>query len=190
MSSQVGHSVDSASITIADFELMKRTAGMNEQDIAMLRASRAVLAPQTEAILDVWYGFVGSQPHLLHYFSDPTTNAPIGAYLDGVRKRFGKWIVDTAAANFDDKWLAQQLDIGRRHHRIGKNKTDNVRSVSHIPYRHIVPLLVPITTTLRPFLLKGGASAADVDGMMAAWLKAVTLQVTLWSIPYCNPGDF
>jgi hypothetical protein len=177
-------------ITVADFELMKRTAGMDDRDIARLRASRDILAGQTEAILDVWYGFVGSQPHLLHYFSDPATNAPIDAYLGAVRERFRQWILDTAAASFDEEWLAHQVEIGRRHHRSGKNETDHVRAVSHIPYRYIVPLLVPITTTLRPFLERGTASAAEVDGMLAAWLKAVTLQVTLWSIPYCNPGDF
>ena len=95
-----------------------------------------------------------------------------------------------ASADFDEAWLAHQVEIARRHHRVGKNRTDGVRSVDHIPYRYIVPLLVPITLTLRPFLEEGGASSGDVDGMLAAWLKAVILQVTLWSLPYCNPGDF
>ena len=179
-----------APVTLADFELMKKTAAMDDRDIALLRTSKSILAGQTDAILDVWYGFVGSHPHLLRYFSAPDTGAPIPEYLAAVRERFARWILDTAAAEFDEKWLAHQIEIARRHHRTGKNSTDGARSVDHIHYRYIVPLLVPVTATLRPFLEKGGASATTVDGMLAAWLKAVVLQVTLWSIPYCNPGDF
>ena len=51
-------------------------------------------------------------------------------------------------------------------------------------------LLVPITTTLKPFLAKGGAAADEVEAMHQAWVKAVLLQVILWSHPYVRDGDF
>ena len=54
----------------------------------------------------------------------------------------------------------------------------------------MLALLVPITTTHRPFLAKGGATPEEVEAIHAAWLKAVLLQVILWSQPYVRDGDF
>jgi hypothetical protein len=176
-------------ITVADFALMQRTAAFGEADVAALRRSHDILAPQVEAILDVWYGFVGSEPHLLASFSTPQ-GAPIGEYLAAVRVRFGRWIVDTARAVYDQAWLDLQHEIGLRHHRIKKNRTDGVDSTALVAFRHLGLLTVPIVSTLRPFLARGGADDADVDAMHAAWLKSCLLQVTLWSHPYVHPGDF
>jgi hypothetical protein len=51
-------------------------------------------------------------------------------------------------------------------------------------------LVVPITTTLKPFLAEGGATAEELEAMHQAWVKAVLLQVILWSYPYVRDGDF
>lgn len=177
-------------ITLAEFELLKTTALFGEEDIAYLRMSHDVLKDQTEQILDVWYGFVGSNEHLLYFFTNRVDGIPNIDYLQGVRKRFGQWILDTATATYDQQWLDYQFEIGRRHHRIGKNKTDGVAAVEHINYRYLPALIVPITTTLKPFLMNKGHAPEDVEKMHAAWLKSVILQVILWSYPYCNAGDF
>jgi hypothetical protein len=177
-------------ITLAELELLKKTVLFDQEDVKQLRLSRDVLEDQTEAILDVWYGFVGSHPHLLHYFSNASDGQPNAAYLTATRVRFGQWILDTAAAEYDERWLAYQFEIGRRHHRIGKNRADGVAAVDHIHYRYLPALIVPITTTLKPFLAKKGHPAAEVDRMHAAWVKSITLQVVLWSYPYCREGDF
>jgi hypothetical protein len=50
----------------------------------------------------------------------------------------------------------------------------------------VLALLVPITTTLKPFL----AGGEDGEAMHQAWVKAVLLQVILWSHPYVRDGDF
>ena len=81
-------------------------------------------------------------------------------------------------------------EIGRRHHRSGKNTTEGVTAAAHIPMRHLLALVIPISITMRPFLAKNGASAAEVDKMHGAWTKAVLLQAILWSRPYANEGDF
>jgi hypothetical protein len=47
-----------------------------------------------------------------------------------------------------------------------------------------------ITFTLKPFLAKEGHSVEDVEKMYAAWVKSCLVQVTLWSYPYINSGDF
>ena len=93
--------------------------------------SAEVLKDQTDAILDVWYGFVGGTPHLLHYFTSKLDGQPNGDYLGAVRKHFCQWILDTAHAKYDQKWLDYQHEIGLRHHRLGKNKADGAPSVAH-----------------------------------------------------------
>lgn len=177
-------------LTLADLATLKATLLFGDEDIAALRKAHDVVKDQVEAILDVWYGFVGSTPHLLAYFSDPKTGQPIAAYLDAVRKRFGQWILDTCRAEYDEAWLAWQDEIGRRHHRSGKNKTDGASAASHIPMRYVLALVMPISVTMKPFLAKKGHSAAEVEAMHAAWTKAVLLQAILWCRPYAGEGDF
>lgn len=177
-------------VTPADFELMKKSALFGEEDITYLRLSHDVLKDQVEAILDVWYGFVGSNPHLLASFTSLSDRKPLGDYLGAVRKRFGQWILDTARAEYDQKWLDYQHEIGLRHHRTKKNRTDGAAATDHVPFRDLFLLVVPVTFTLKPFLAKKGHSAEDVDKMHAAWIKSCLLQVTLWSYPYINAGDF
>jgi len=177
-------------LTAGDLATLKASLLFGEADIAALRKAHDVVKDQVEAILDVWYGFVGSTPHLLAYFSDPGTGQPIGAYLDAVRRRFGQWILDTCRAEYDDAWLAWQDEIGRRHHRSGKNRTDGVAAAPHIPMRHVLALVMPISITMKPFLAGKGHSADEVEAMHAAWTKAVLLQAILWCRPYVREGDF
>ncbi|HXF88189.1 MAG TPA: protoglobin domain-containing protein [Xanthobacteraceae bacterium] len=177
-------------LTAADLATLKASLLFGDDDVAALRKAHDVVKDQVEAILDVWYGFVGSTPHLLVYFSDAKTGQPIGSYLDAIRKRFGQWILDTCRADYDTAWLAWADEIGRRHHRSGKNRTDNVSAASHIPMRYLLALVMPISLTMKPFLAKKGHSAAEVEAMHTAWTKAVLLQAILWCRPYVRDGDF
>ncbi len=183
-------SLTKAPYTLADLEALKKTLLFSEEDTRYLRMSKPILADQTEAILDVWYGFVASTPELVVYFKNNKTGAPDGAYLGAVRKRFSQWIVDTADANHDQAWLDYQYEIGLRHTTAKKNKTDKADSVPLVNFRYLSALTVPVTTTLKPFLAKKGASAADVEKMHAAWVKAVLMQTILWSYPYVREGQF
>jgi hypothetical protein len=182
--------VQRSPVTMADFEQMKASVLFGDEDVAALRLSYDIVKDQVEAILDVWYGFVGSQPHLLASFSGRTDGKPLGDYLGAVRKRFGQWILDTARAEYDQKWLDYQHEIGLRHHRTKKNVTDGAVSTAIVPFRNLFALVFPVTMTLRPFLAKKGHSADDVGRMHAAWVKSCLLQVTLWSHPYVKDGDF
>ena len=177
-------------LSAADLAALKASLLFADEDVRTLRKAYGVVEDQVEAILDVWYGFVGGTPHLLAYFSDPRSGQPIGAYLDAVRKRFGQWILDSCRADYDDAWLAYQDEIGRRHHRSGKNKADGVSAAPHIPLRYLLALVMPISATMKPFLAKKGHSAAEVEAMHAAWSKSVLLQAILWSRPYVTSGDF
>lgn len=182
--------VPRASLSLEELERLKRTVLLSDDDLAALRLSGEVLADQIEDVLDVWYGFVAASPHLVQFFADRSSGQPLDAYLAAVRARFGQWIRDTAAANYDQAWLDYQAEIGRRHHRSGKNRTDGADSVENINYRYLPALTVPIVLTLKPFLAKKGHGAEEVERMFQAWLKSVVLQVTLWSQPYVRDGDF
>ena len=176
-------------VSLEELELIQATLLLDDDDRDALRRSADILAPQVEAILDVWYGFVGANPHLLAAFTGPD-GQPDQAYIAAVRRRFGQWILDTARAEFDQEWLDYQHEIGVRHTRRGKNRTDGVQAAEQIPLRYVLALLIPITTTLKPFLGNGGAGPDEVNAMHRAWVKAVLLQVILWSQPYVRDGDF
>ena len=156
-------------------------------DQAALRTAGEVLATQIDDILDVWYGFVGSHPHMIAYFSTPA-GEPIPEYLARVRARFGQWILDTCNRPYDEKWLAYQQEIGVRHTRAKKNTTDRADSVPEIPLRYVIAFIYPITATMRPFLAAGGHDEHQVDAMYQAWFKAVTLHAALWAQPYAGAG--
>ena len=179
-----------APYSMADLAALQKSMLFGADDVAALRQSRAILADQTEAILDVWYGFVASTPELVVFFGDTRSGQPDGAYLAAVRKRFALWILDTADAKYDQAWLDWQYEIGLRHNRVKKNKTDGAHGPAQVDFRYLPALTIPITTTLKPFLAKKGASAADVEKMHAAWVKAVLMQAILWSHPYIKDGEF
>ena len=173
-----------------EFELLKKTVLLTDEDIRYLRLAGEVLRDQIDEILNLWYSWVGSNPHLVYYFSDKKTGQPIPEYLEAVRKRFGQWIRDLCERDYDRNWLRYQLEIGLRHHRSKKNRTDGVSSVEHIPMRYMIAFIVPITLTVRPFLEKKGHPKEVVERMHQAWFKAVTLSVALWCHPYAKEGEW
>jgi hypothetical protein len=136
--------------------------------------------------MEVWYGFVGSNAHLVYYFSTSESER----YMAQVRNRFAQWILDTCRRPRDEAWLDYQEEIALRHTRAKKNRTDGVDAPEHIPLRYLIAFIQPITATIRPVLARKGHRPQEVDGMHQAWSKAVTLQVALWSRPYARDGDW
>jgi len=178
-------------LSLEDLDLLERTVLFTEEDKEYLRMAGDVLEGQTDQILDLWYGFVGDNPHLLYYFSNVETEEPDSEYLARVRERFGWWILDTCRRPYDQEWLDYQHEIALRHTRDKKNETDRAYDTpDYIPLRYLVAFIYPITATIKPFLANGGHDPKEVDKMHDAWFKSVVLQVTLWSQPYAKEGDF
>ncbi|MDR5697165.1 MAG: protoglobin domain-containing protein, partial [Armatimonadota bacterium] len=98
-------------VSAEDLRRLQQAAAITDEDLRYLRMAGDVLEDQVEQILDVWYGFVGSTPHLVHYFTGPD-GQPLGEYLAAVRKRFGQWILDTCRRPHDQAWLDYQHEIG------------------------------------------------------------------------------
>jgi Protoglobin len=176
-------------VSLQDLELLKTTLLFGESDAKALQKAGEVLVPQAEAILDVWYGFVGSNPHLVAYFA-PAGGPPNMEYLGAVRKRFSKWIEDTCNRPYDQQWLDYQHEVALRHHSSKKNQTDGVQAVPIIHFRYLVAFIVPLTITIRPFLEKGNATPVEVEEMYNAWFKAMSLTALLWCQPYIQPNQF
>ncbi|MFQ5400593.1 MAG: protoglobin domain-containing protein [Anaerolineae bacterium] len=176
-------------LTVEEFENLKKSVLFDAEDEKYLRLAGEVFADQVDEVLDLWYGFVGSHPHLVYYFTDGRGNAN-SDYLTAVRQRFGQWILDTCNRPYDQDWLNYQQEIGLRHHRTKKNQTDGVESVPNIDHRYLVAFIYPITATIKPFLAKKGHNEEEVDKMHQAWFKSVVMQVALWSAPYVHEGDF
>ncbi|MBP8822985.1 MAG: hypothetical protein KBH07_05035 [Flavobacteriales bacterium] len=175
-------------VTMKDLEALKATVLFGPEDELYLRMASHVLRDQTDAVLDLWYGFVGSHPHLVHYFTH--NGKPNMEYLTAVRARFAQWIMDLCEKPYDQAWLNYQQEVALRHHSTKKNQTDGVEAVPIIHMRHLVAFIFPITATIKDFLGNKGHSASDVEKMHAAWFKAVTLTVTLWCQPYVRPGEY
>jgi hypothetical protein len=170
-------------IGFADLDLLLQTLLWTDDDAAALRTAGEVLEDQIDAVLDLWYGYVGSHPHLVKSFNG-ADGTPSGDYLAAVRERFGQWIRDLCGRAWDDTWLAYQHEIAQRHVNT-MGQTDSVQSdQTHVPLRYMIAFVWPITATIRDFLAAKGHSAAEVEAMHTAWFKAVTLTVALWAQPY------
>ena len=170
-------------VTGEDVALLKATLLRSDDDDRYLRMAGEVLADQVDDVLELWYGYVGSHPHLVGYFAG-RDGQPIGAYLEAVRARFAQWVRDVCARPHDDAWRDYQHEIALRHTRAKKNQTDGVESVPEIALRYLIAFVFPITATMRSFLASRGHAPEDVDAMHTAWFKAVVLHVCLWSQPY------
>jgi IS1 family transposase len=170
-------------VTAEDVDLLKATLLWSDDDDRYLRMAGDVLRDQVDDVLELWYGYVASHPHLVHYFAD-RDGQPIGEYLERVRARFAQWVRDVCERPYDDAWRDYQHEIALRHTSAKKNRTDAVDSVPEIALRYLVAFIFPITATMRSFLANKGHAAEDVDGMHTAWFKAVVLHVCLWCQPY------
>ncbi|WP_348811329.1 protoglobin domain-containing protein [Flavobacterium maritimum] len=180
--------LEQSPVTIQDLDLLKKTLLWSDEDDRYLTMAGEVLKDQTNDVLDLWYGYVGGNEHLVHYFAK--NGQPNMDYLTAVRARFGQWILDICERPYDQNWLNYQYEIAKRHHSTKKNQTDGVDTVPIIHYRYMTAFIYPITATIKSFLGKKGHTQADIDGMHNAWFKSVTLTVILWTYPYINKGEF
>jgi hypothetical protein len=183
-----GH-VGESPFSLTDLENLKKTVMFTEEDNRFLKMAGEVLVPQSDAILDLWYGFVAAQPHLLYYFSN-SGGIPDQNYLARVRPRFAQWISDLCFKNYDQDWLDYQYEIALRHHSSKKNKTDNADAAPIIHLRYLTAFIYPITATIKQFLGHHDNTQDEIDKMHNAWFKAVTITATLWTYPYVKEGQF
>ena len=108
-------------LSLEDLGMLEKTVLFTDDDRSALQQAGEVLSDQVDDVLDVWYGFVGSNAHLLAYFAG-ADGKPVNSYLAAVRERFGQWIRDTCERDYDQSWLDYQEEVALRHHRIKRTK--------------------------------------------------------------------
>jgi pimeloyl-ACP methyl ester carboxylesterase len=177
-------------ITLDELKDLKATCLFTDEDMVYLRLSYDVLKDQAEDLVTMWRGIIAQHVHLASYSFDRETGKPDKEYGVAVGRRFAQWVLDTARAEYDQEWLDYQHEIGLRHHRAKKNVTDHANTTAHIRGRDVIGFAAATVSPMRPYLEKGGHSPEVVLRMQEAWWKSMILQVTLWSQPYMNPGDF
>jgi pimeloyl-ACP methyl ester carboxylesterase len=177
-------------LSLEEWEELKKSALFSEEDVVYLRLSENVLSDQVDDLLRTWRGIIFDHPHLRAYDEDPQTHTVDVDYTKAVAKRFGLWVLDTARAKYDQAWLDYQYEIGLRHHRSKKNKTDGGHTLEHIRARDLVAFSASIVVPMRPFLAKKGHPADIVNRMYDAWWKSMILQAALWLQPYVREGDY
>jgi Protoglobin len=177
-------------ITMEELNDLKASCLFTDEDMVYLRLSYDVLKEQADDLVTMWRRIIAQHTHLASYGWDRETGEPDKDYGERVGKRFAQWVLDTARADYDQEWLDYQYEIGLRHHRAKKNVTDNAHTAAHIRGRDLIGFAAAIVAPMRPYLEKGGRSAETTQRMQDAWWKSMILQVTLWSQPYMNPGDF
>jgi Protoglobin len=177
-------------ITLKELNELKASALLTDEDIVYLRLSYDVLKDQAEDLVIMWRGIIAQHKHLADYSLDRKTGKPDKEYAARVGKRYAQWVLDTARAEYDQTWLDYQYEIGLRHHHDKKNQTDHANAAPHIRGRDLIAFAAATVAPMRPYLEKGGHSPDVVYRMQEAWWKSMILQVTLWSQPYMNDGDF
>lgn len=178
-------SADTARSPVTDEELttLLTTLQWTDADARALRQAGEVLDDQVAAVVELWYGFIASHPHLVAYFARPD-GTPDDGYLSRVRARFEQWIRDLCRRPWDRDWLDYQEEIALRHTAVKKNLTDGAAAPAEIPLRYLIAFVYPVTATIKDFLAAKGHPAEQVAAMSTAWFKAVVLTVTLWARPY------
>jgi hypothetical protein len=171
--------------TLADLHELEKSSGLTVEDRTYLALAGEVLSDQAEQMVDTWRNRIGEQEHLARWFYGPD-GTPDARYKAAVKPRFVRWVIDTCTRPFDQAWLDYQDEIGRRHTPEKKNQTDRAETPPVVPLRYLVAFTAVILTTSKEFLAAKGHLPEQVEGMYAAWTKAVLLTLALWSRPYAK----
>jgi hypothetical protein len=174
-------------VTMDELGKLEESAGLTTDDRRYLALAGDVLADQAEKMVDAWRARIGQQEHLARWFFGPD-GKPDERYKAAVKPRFVQWVIDTCTRPLDQAWLDYQDEIGRRHTPEKKNQTDGVQAPPLVPLRYLLAFTAVIITTSKEFLAAKGHSEEQVEGMYAAWTKAMLLTLALWSRPYTKEG--
>jgi hypothetical protein len=129
---------------------LKVTVGFTEEDQRYLLLAGEVLMGQTREVVLQWRsGIIAGIPNLARH-SRSLEGEPLPDYLAKSNLRFEQWILDTCFRPYDRDWLNYQQEIALRHTSLKKNKTDDVKSTSHVPLRDIIGFIAVINETIKP----------------------------------------
>jgi hypothetical protein len=172
-------------LTLQDLKRLKEAVWLTPADEEALREAAEVLADQADDMVTAWRARLGDLP-FMRPFSGHPDGRPNPEYGAATKPRFDRFIIDACTRPLDQDWLNYQHEIGLRHTRAKKNRTDHADSLDHIPMRYLLAFTAVVITMGRDYLAAKGASAEQVDRMHAAFTKSVMLHVTVWTRAYVD----
>jgi len=178
--------VPASPVSMQELQALKITVGFTGEDQRYLKLAGAVLADQTQQIVEHWRsGIIAGIPNLARHSRTPEGD-PIPEYLAKSNLRFQQWILDTCMRPYDKDWINYQEEIALRHTSLKKNKVDSVQSTQYVPLRDIIAFIPVMNETIKPYLAAKGNSVEEVEKMHRAWCKSLQLQLALWARPYTD----
>ncbi|MGX6601763.1 protoglobin domain-containing protein [Micromonosporaceae bacterium Da 78-11] len=176
-------------VTMADLERLKEAVQLTGEDEEALRAAAEILADQAGDMVTAYRARLGQQPWLAGYSGHPD-GTPNPAYAMATKPRFDRWIIDACTRPLDQDWLDYQHEIGLRHTRARKNRTDQADSLDQVPLRYLLAFTAVVIATARDYLGAEGAPPEQVDRMHTAFTKSVMLHITVWTRAYVDDAGW
>jgi hypothetical protein len=172
-------------LTMRDLDQLKAVVGFTAADTAALADAASILADQAADMVATYRARLGQMPWMAPYSQHPdgTPNPEYGA---ATKPRFDRWIIDACTRPLDQDWLNYQHEIGLRHTKAKKTKTDDADSLDQIPMRYLLAFTTYVITTARQYLAATGKPPGQVDRMHEAFTKSVMLHVTVWTRAYVD----
>jgi hypothetical protein len=176
-------------LTLEDLGRLKEVVWLTDEDELALRQAAAILADQADDMVSAYRARLGELPWVAPYSNHPdgTPNPEYGA---ASKPRFDRWIIDACTRPLDQAWLDYQHEIGLRHTRAKKTKTDSADSLDHIPMRYLLAFTAVVVATAREYLAATDESPEQVDRMHSAFTKSVMLHVTVWTRAYVDGASW
>lgn len=179
--------IPSSPLSLDELRKLEQAIGWSEEDAKWLKVAAETLVPKAEEMVDSWRAVIGKQPHLLASFLKPD-GKPDDEYKAAVKRRFVQWVSDVCLRPHDQDWLNYQEEIGKRHTPAKKNQTDHAHTPPVVPMRYLVGFMGTVIPSVRGFLVSSGRNETELRHMQDAWTRAIILNITLWTRPYC-PAD-
>ena len=176
-------------LTMEDLNRLKDVVALSSDDEEALREAAEILADQADDMVSAYRAQLGRLPWLAGYTGHPD-GTPNPEYSAASKPRFDRWIIDACTRPLDQNWLDYQQEIGLRHSRAKKNKTDNADSLDQIPMRYLLAFAAVVIATARDYLAATGAPREQVDRMHVAFTKSVMLHVTVWTRAYVDGANW
>ena len=173
---------------LARLTLIKALLAAGARDAALAEAAD-ILADQADDMVTAYRARLGQLSWMAPYSGHPD-GSPNPEYGAASKPRFDRWIIDACTRPLDQAWLDYQHEIGLRHTTAKKNKTDHADSLDQIPMRYLLGFTGFVLATARGYLAATGAPAERVDRMHNAFIKSVTLHVTVWTRAYVDGSSW
>jgi hypothetical protein len=158
-------------------ESSQALAGYTAEDQARVRATRAIILPQADAIAGAVYRHLLSHPETAVHFA-LADGRPDRAHLEERTGSLKAWLKTVIEAPLDDEFASYAAGIGRAHTRRGGTRPSHVRG------RYLVLAMSFLQSQLAGVLAEAIEDGRELGATIAAWNKLLMIQLDLFLAVY------